>query len=163
MSGAGPALVLERRQLAALEAAAQAAYPEECCGLVVGRPTGGAAWRATRLVPAANLAADRRRSFELDPAAHFAVLRGLREAAPGGEQLLGHYHSHPDAAAAPSERDRAQAHDPDMIWLIIAVAQGRAAGATAWQATLSDDGGTCFHSIVLTVVEDGAEDAENPC
>lgn len=104
-----------------IAAAARAAYPEECCGLLVGvgGGEGGGEVRVTRIVECENVAAPSRRDrFEIDPRRQFAVLRGLRGSA---EAIVGHYHSHPDAAAAPSAQDCRQIFDPCLIWLIVAV------------------------------------------
>jgi len=132
-------LLLDQSQKAALAAAAEAAWPEECCGLLVGRhlaaADGGQVTLAvTRLVPAANRHPEPRHGFDLDPATHFALLRELRDGA-GGETILGHYHSHPEGPAQPSPRDAAQAWDADMVWLIVGLTGGRTAVITAWMVT----------------------------
>jgi Predicted metal-dependent protease of the PAD1/JAB1 superfamily len=105
--------------------AAEAAWPAEACGLVIGRGKGQLV-RVTRLVPAANLLAgtspDR---FELDPATRLQVERELREAG-GRDRILGHYHSHPDGTAEPSATDRAMAFEPELAWIIIGVINGQA-------------------------------------
>ncbi|RAU22301.1 hypothetical protein CU669_09265 [Paramagnetospirillum kuznetsovii] len=117
-------LVMTAEQLAVIAAAAEAAFPAECCGLLVG--TGKRPIRVTRLVPAPNLlrhtAPDR---FELDPRIRFETERALRGTR---ERVVGHWHSHPDGSATPSATDLAQAWEPDMAWLIAGVAatpQGR--------------------------------------
>lgn len=71
-----------------------------------------------RAVPAANVATDRRRRFEIDPAIRFKLLREVRG---GNETMIGHYHSHPNHPAVPSATDLAMAFEPDLLWLIIAV------------------------------------------
>lgn len=104
-----------------LLAAAAAAAPEECCGLLLGREN-----RIETAVPAANVAADRTRSFEIDPA---VLLRTHREARGLGQQVIGHYHSHPNGSAEPSKRDAARATENGQLWVIIA-----AGTLSAWQA-----------------------------
>lgn len=88
---------------------------EEACGLLLGSLSeeGG---RIVEAVPATNVAEDRRRRFEVDPATLLKVHRGAREA---GQALVGCYHSHPDGAARPSLRDAANAEQPGWIWLIL--------------------------------------------
>lgn len=122
-------IALSREHLASLRAAAEAAYPEECCGLVVGTVAAEGA-RASRTVASPNVAADRRRSFEIDPRVLFRCQRELRGTP---ERVIAAYHSHPDGRAAPSERDLAMALDPDLIWLIVAVAGGRAGAINAYR------------------------------
>jgi proteasome lid subunit RPN8/RPN11 len=104
-----------------LLSAAATAAPEECCGLLLGRDN-----HIEAAVPAANVAADRTRSFEIDPA---VLLRTHREARGQGQQVIGHYHSHPNGSTQPSKRDAARASDNGQLWLIIADSR-----LTAWQA-----------------------------
>lgn len=92
------------------------AYPRECCGLVEGAIDGSRA-RVTALHPMPNVSKEMDR-FEIDPAAHIALLRGLRGA---DRAIVGCYHSHPNGRAEPSERDRESAIEPDFLWLICAV------------------------------------------
>lgn len=96
-----------------ISAAALAAYPAECCGLLVGRTVADGII-VTGIEPAANLRPEPDR-FELDPAVHLRVQRMLRGTA---ERVVGHYHSHPNGRAEPSATDLAAAHDPDLVWLI---------------------------------------------
>lgn len=132
-----------RRQLIA---EAGAAFPRECCGLIegvrefppsharevlrptqVGRSGGGNAGfdddssryvvRAAGIHPAPNLAV-RSDRFEIDPAAHFALLRRLRGT---GREIVGCYHSHPNGAAELSACDRQSAFEDDFLWLVLAI------------------------------------------
>ena len=111
-------LLIADRLIEAMLQAARAAMPEECCGLLVGRGN-----HVTRLVPANNVHEAPRRFFTIDPAAQFATLRDLRPAG-GGEEVIGHYHSHPDGPAAPSPRDLAEAFDAQAIWIVIDPSRG---------------------------------------
>ncbi len=130
--------------LAEITAAAEAAYPAECCGLLVGR--GRRQLRVTRVVPSVNLlAAERRDRFEVDPALRLALMRELGD---GPERLIGHYHSHPDHAAAPSATDLAMAFEPELVWLITAVAGGRAGATAAFRLAA---GGGAFRALALKI------------
>lgn len=84
----------------------------EICGLLLGCDG-----RIEEARPAANVAADPARTFEIDPAALFAALRSERT---GGPALIGYYHSHPSGAAAPSARDLEMAAEDGKLWLIVA-------------------------------------------
>jgi len=64
------ALMLGRRAYLDIAAEAQARFPDECCGVLVGTVRAGRAY-AMRAVPAANVAADRARHFEIDPVVLF--------------------------------------------------------------------------------------------
>jgi proteasome lid subunit RPN8/RPN11 len=115
-----PELLAEMRRLA------EAAYPEECCGLLIGRREAEAVV-VTRQAPSPNVTAgNRRRTFEVSPQVRFDLMRELRD---GPETIVGHYHSHPDGAAEPSATDLAMAWEPDLAWVILAVPGGQAAFA----------------------------------
>lgn len=101
--------------------AAEAAYPEEACGLLIGH--GSRRARLTGVAPSANLAADRRTGFEVDPAVRFRLMRDL---AGNKERIVGHYHSHPDCAPIPSATDLAMAYEPEFFWIITGVFGGQA-------------------------------------
>ena len=131
-------IILAAADLDAIAAAAEAAYPHECCGLLAGRTAAPDALRVTRVVPSRNVAEQRRHDrFEVDPQVRFDLMRAL---AGSDERLIGHYHSHPDHPAVPSATDRAMAHEPDLIWLITAVAAGRATATRAWRPVCEDCG-----------------------
>ncbi|HEY8351717.1 MAG TPA: M67 family metallopeptidase, partial [Sphingomonadales bacterium] len=86
-------LLLPDRLRAEIIAHARETFPEECCGLLVGRRAADGALVAENTVRAANVAAERRQDrFELDPAVHLRVQRELRGSGLG---VIGHYHSHP--------------------------------------------------------------------
>ncbi|MDA5193006.1 M67 family metallopeptidase [Govanella unica] len=122
----------DRQQIAE---AAQAAFPQECCGLLIG--TDG---RVNRVVAARNLRAEPDR-FELDPALHLKIQRELRGTA---ERVIGHYHSHPNGHALPSQVDLAEAYDPGLVW-VIAATDGQAVEIAAFEFD-----GTEFKALALT-------------
>ncbi|MBU6166261.1 MAG: M67 family metallopeptidase [Alphaproteobacteria bacterium] len=114
-----------------------AASPDaEICGLLVGRGT-----RVERLVPARNVSADPARSFEIDPA---TLLAAHREARGAGQQVIGHWHSHPNGHSAPSARDAARASQNGQIWVILA-----AGTLTAWVARSTGPGPAQFDSVAV--------------
>lgn len=120
--------------LAAIARQAEAAYPEECCGILVGRfqqgeGGGRAGARVVRAVAADNVHADRRRRFAIAPE---VLLREQKAARAEGLELVGYYHSHPDHSAEPSDADRRDAW-PGVSYLIVAVAGGAAGEARSWR------------------------------
>lgn len=117
----------------ALEAAALAAYPQEFCALLLGRPLAdGNGFAIEDWRPTANIHPEPLRHFELDPVAHFVTLREMR-ARNDGRAVIGHAHSHPDAKAEPSATDLAMAFDEEMIWLILSPTAEAVTALTAWQ------------------------------
>lgn len=126
-------LRLTPAQLRTIEAAAEAAYPEEACGLLVGRRAPDGGWRVGAVEASANVAEPpRTRRFEVDPRLRLRLERRLRGRP---DSIVGLYHSHPDGAAEPSERDRAMVFEPALIWLITAVGRNRAPATRAWRPT----------------------------
>lgn len=124
-------ILITPEHLKTIADAAEAAFPAECCGLLVGRGALPRRLTVTRVIPAANLLAeagcDR---FELDPRARFEAMRQCEGTA---ERIIGHYHSHPDGSAHPSPTDLACAHEPDLAWIIAGVAHGQMIQTQAWR------------------------------
>lgn len=110
--------------LKAMIDAAEAAYPAEACGLIIGRGKGQLI-RVTRVVAAPNLLAGTGDRFELDPEVRIRVEKELRETGTK-DRIVGHYHSHTDGSSDPSATDRASAHEPALAWVIIGVLDGQA-------------------------------------
>ena len=146
----GMRLVLTEAKLRDITTEAAAAYPEECCGLLVGRRASSEVV-VTRTVPSPNLAVDesgaprRADRFEVDPELRLAV---MRECEGTVQELVGHYHSHPDHPARPSVHDLDMALEPELVWLIIAVANGKAGEVTAH---VLDETARRFREIPLRV------------
>ena len=114
---------------------AEQAYPDECCGLLVGE--GDPTVTVTRVVSSPNVAASGKGdSFEVDPKLRFDLMRELDG---GVHRIVGHYHSHPDHPARPSRRDVEMAWEPEMVWLITSVIGGIAFRTTAH--VIDRDGG----------------------
>ncbi|CAA7621575.1 Mov34/MPN/PAD-1 [Candidatus Terasakiella magnetica] len=125
-----PVIVLTPAQMASIADAAEAAFPAEGCGLLVG--TGRRTITVTRLVAAKNLlAGDGPDRFELDPSIHIRMECDLRGTP---ERIVGHWHSHPDGTAQPSATDLAMAWEPDLVWLIVGVAASCSGGGQVVQA-----------------------------
>lgn len=142
-------IFLARADLKAITDAAEAVYPHECCGLLVGRREGADAIVVTRVCPSPNVTQDDARdSFEVSPQLRFDVMRALNEGGP--ERIVGHYHSHPDHPAQPSARDLERAWEPDLVWLITAVAGGQAIHTTAH---VLDAEGRQFREVPLRTLD----------
>jgi proteasome lid subunit RPN8/RPN11 len=107
---------------AALERGARAAYPAEACGLLLGRRQ-GAELAIAEATLAQNLVVGRapsaaRRAFELDLV---DVVRAEDRARACGLELVGVWHSHPDAPPIPSSEDRL----PSSTWCQVLVSLDR--------------------------------------
>ncbi|HEX9668439.1 MAG TPA: M67 family metallopeptidase [Thermoanaerobaculia bacterium] len=126
-------LVVVPSDLAAIERQAAAAYPEECCGILLGKAEGGR-MVVERIVPADNERQESRGNrFVIGPE---TVLAAQRAARAEELEIVGYYHSHPDHPAQPSEFDRENAW-PGVSYLIVAVAHGKPSEVRSWR--LADD------------------------
>lgn len=131
------AVTISRMLLDQIQAIA-AADRAEVCGLLLG-----ATGRIEAIAPAANVAPDPARHFELDPAALIAAHRAARA---GRAQIIGHYHSHPSGVAMPSATDAACAAPDGSLWLIVAGGDAR-----LWVAQGDGAGGVRFAPATLRV------------
>lgn len=126
-------LIIDGSQERRIRQAAEEAYPDECCGFLIGK-AGNGVRTVTRIQESVNERTDSLRNrFLIGPQEMLRTERELRE----GESVLGFFHSHPDAPARPSEYDRTHAW-PWYSYLIVAVRQGRSEELTNWR--LQEDG-----------------------
>ena len=95
----------------ALRAEAQAAHPNESCGLLTGKPG-----LIIAVVPARNVSPHPATTFEIDPG---TLMRTHREVRDRQHHVIGHYHSHPNGGAEPSPRDAARATHNGQVWVIV--------------------------------------------
>lgn len=124
--------------VATLVAEAATAAPKECCGILLGRG------RIEEARPAANLAADPLRRFEVDPAALIAAHRAARS---GGLPVIGYYHSHPSGHPVPSATDCEHAGGDGSVWAIVAPE------AAGWAVAFWRDGAQGFAALSYEVVD----------
>ena len=122
--------VLREEDQARLQAHAQAGYPDEVCGFLLGSlDLPGRVFTVWETRAAVNRRGSRAsRRYRIDPDEYRAA---EREAEEKGLELIGIYHSHPDAPAVPSEYDRDHAW-PNSAYVIVPVEAGRAGELRAW-------------------------------
>jgi len=127
----------------AIAAHAEATYPDECVGLLFGSLDGELKtalsayavenrWAGQVSLAESDDPSSRRDRFYLDPRDY---LRADREARASGLEIVGCYHSHPDAPATPSERDRVGAQaigGTSFAFVIQSVRAGAAAELASW-------------------------------
>jgi proteasome lid subunit RPN8/RPN11 len=121
--------------LARIRAHGESAYPEECCGVLIGRESADRSGASVeRIVAADNERAESRHNrYVISPQ---ALLKAQREARASGLDIVGYYHSHPDHPARPSEFDREHAW-PGTSYVIVSIEKGKAVDCRSWR--LSDD------------------------
>ncbi|MDZ7269845.1 MAG: M67 family metallopeptidase [candidate division KSB1 bacterium] len=123
--------VIAAEVLAALGQQAEAAFPQECCGLLLGRRT-EAGWHIVSAQALRNASRQPEQGFEFDAVEQ---LRAYRAADAAGWEILGHYHSHPNGRRQPSPTDLrfAVERSDHGLWLILAVGQARFLDASLWR------------------------------
>jgi proteasome lid subunit RPN8/RPN11 len=130
-----PDLRIDREALTAIVAHARRDAPNECCGLLVGRPG-----EILEAVPAGNGAGDPTRRYEISPADYFAQIKRCRRISAAQSEsfgVLGAYHSHPRGGPHPSETDTAEAFR-DFVFVIVGLA-GAAGGMEIRAYTLEGE------------------------
>jgi proteasome lid subunit RPN8/RPN11 len=104
-------------------------YPRESCGLLVGHDAERRRRTVAYAVTAGNVAEAASRRFTIAPE---DFLRAESEARERGLEVVGFYHSHPDAAPLPSRSDLGEAW-PHYSYLIVAVHEGRVSEPRCWR------------------------------
>lgn len=122
---------------------AQATYPEECGGLLLGHNDSRGRIVVEVLRLKNNSSKSRHRRVEVDP---LDYLRAERRAAAKGLGVCGFYHSHPDHPACPSRFDLEQATATTWSYLIVPVSQGQVGPVRSW---ILSQGGRHFVEEVL--------------
>ncbi len=107
---------------------AREAYPEECCGALLGEASGENA-RVRRVEALINRSPEERgRRYVVSPEDYGRVERNAERE---GLALLGFYHSHPDHPPVPSAYDREHAL-PFFHYVVMAVPRGVPGEVRSW-------------------------------
>ncbi|GAC1493677.1 MAG: M67 family metallopeptidase [Chamaesiphon sp.] len=129
------------KHLQAICTHAESAYPDECCGIMLGQITDDGKklveiWQAENVWSAetadlyleAEAVLAKRRRYAIAP---LAMLKAQREARDQHLDIIGIYHSHPNYPAVPSEFDRSCAWS-QYSYVIVSVEQGKACELRSW-------------------------------
>ena len=116
-------------------------YPNECCGVLLGRLEGEER-RVSSVARCGNTRSDSPRDrYHIDPK---ELIRIQREARERGEEAVGFYHSHPDHPARWSATDLAEAHWIGCSYVITAVEGGLAGRTCAFALGGTGEEDKCF-------------------
>ena len=123
-----PMIRLSEKIVDEIESHGEQAYPEECCGMMLGYNENG--FQSIEEVIKIDNSQDenRRRRFFITPEQYRFAEQLARK---WNMDLLGFYHSHPDHPAAPSAFDTDHAL-PWFTYVIVSVDLRKAAAMTAW-------------------------------
>ncbi|MGR3320059.1 MAG: Mov34/MPN/PAD-1 family protein [Candidatus Anammoxibacter sp.] len=119
---------INQKDLETIKEIVKKAYPDECCGLLVGKTTGEER-EVVEIHSLTNLNTERSKDrYEIAPAEYMKV---DRDVASRKLDIIGIYHSHPDHPSKPSEFDAGRAWE-GYSYLIIAIANGREFEMKSW-------------------------------
>jgi proteasome lid subunit RPN8/RPN11 len=138
-----------------LHATATLAYPEEVCGLLLGKWTPGGIVLATQavVVPNGALPAERTHRYTIPPR---LMLEWERIGQRSGLSIVGFFHSHPDAPPIPSATDASLAW-PGYVYVIVALsgANSGALSARPWVSGMAawtfEESSASFIEVPVTV------------
>ena|SRR5258707_10795019 len=117
-------------------------YPNECCGVLLGRVEDDGTRTVTSTARVGNTRTDSAHNrYNIDPR---ELVRIQREARDRGEDILGFYHSHPDHPARWSATDLAEAHWFGCSYVITSVEKGRAVLTNSFELTGTDESDKCL-------------------
>jgi proteasome lid subunit RPN8/RPN11 len=116
-------LILSRALYDDLRTHGEEIYPNECCGILLGRADSGGI-HVTSLLRAGNTRTDSAHNrYHIAPE---ELIAAQRQARSSGLDIVGFYHSHPDHPAQWSTTDFAEAHWFGCAYVITAIAKGKA-------------------------------------
>jgi len=142
-------LMLHARDTERIHAHLCDAYPDEGCGVLIGREQGGVR-EIERVIVSENRREESRHNRYLIAPEQF--LAADREARAAGLDVLGFFHSHPDHPARPSAFDLEHAW-PYYSYMIVSLERGKVADARSWR--LSSDRSRFDPEDVVYVSETG--------
>lgn len=138
-------LTISPAHIEILKAHCSQCWPEEACALLVGHKINGNEDNVTRVVLAKNVAVDRLRFFEIDPAVRIRLEKELRE--NESDSIVGVFHSHPNGPASPSISDEKMVIERQFYWLIAAAEKGELVELNAYKPRAE----TGFSAVQLNI------------
>lgn len=147
------ALQIKEELVRKIQAHGVETFPHECCGALLGKDDEGAR-EVVELFALSNRRDDSPRNrFEITPEDVMLAERTAREMKL---DLVGWYHSHPNAPARPSEFDREHAW-PWYSYIIVSVRDGAPQEMTSWR--LQDDRSAYDPEAIESVASEAASNS----
>jgi proteasome lid subunit RPN8/RPN11 len=130
-------LKLSRAHYDALRRHGEETYPQECCGVLLGRFEDDGSRIVTSIARCGNTRTDSPcKRYNIDPR---ELVRIQREGRERGEEIVGFYHSHPDHPAQWSPTDLAEAHWIGCSYVITSVEKGKAGVTNSFELAGSNE------------------------
>ena len=127
----------------ALRAHGEETYPDECCGVLLGKNVPGVGNEVKALVRAGNTRTDSAHNrYNIAPV---ELIRIQRQAREQGLDIVGFYHSHPDHPAMWSSTDFAEAHWLGCSYVITSVEQSTAKVTNSFLLLGTEEDNKQFH------------------
>jgi len=116
-----------------IKADGEAAYPNECCGVLIGEVdnAGIKTVKSTLTIDNAREDGEQYHRFLITPE---DMMKAEQTARANKLDVIGFYHSHPDHPSAPSGYDKDHAL-PFYSYVIVSVDKGKAQVLTSWELT----------------------------
>ena len=135
-------LKIPRRVLDEVRSSVALSYPDEGCGLLVGRRAGDISYVEYMAATKNVYEGPRRTRYSIDP---IEYLRIEEKALSEGREVVGIFHSHPDAPASPSQYDVEHAV-PGLSYVILSVRLGEPREIKCWK--LNDDNSSMVEQAI---------------
>ena len=130
-------LRIEYADYEALRAHGEETYPNECCGVLLGKSVAGEGNHVREIVRAGNTRTDSAHNrYHIAPQ---ELVKIQRQARTLGLDIVGFYHSHPDHPPTWSPTDFAEAHWIACSYVITSVEKGNAAVTNSFELTGTDE------------------------
>jgi len=124
-------IAVSTRHLAAIIAHGKKDYPNECCGLLVGRTDKDGRKVVEETLPIENASPDEAR-HDRSLITPKDLMRGEKYARSKQLEVVGNYHSHPDWPAEPSQFDLDHAW-PTWSYIIASIREGKGSDLLSWE------------------------------
>jgi proteasome lid subunit RPN8/RPN11 len=149
-------LRIEYTDYEALRAHGEETYPNECCGVLLGKNIPGEVNSATatnavsQIVRAGNTRTDSAHNrYNIAPQ---ELVKIQRQARGLGLDIVGFYHSHPDHPAQWSKTDFAEAHWLGCSYIITSVEHGKAATTNSFLLSGTEEDNKRFQDEAIEIM-----------
>ncbi len=142
-------LTIQYADYEALRAHGEETYPNECCGVLLGKNNGVEGNTVRQIVRAGNTRTDSAHNrYNIAPQELVKIQRQARNL---GLDIVGFYHSHPDHPAQWSPTDFAEAHWLGCSYVITAVEKGKAAITNSFLLLGTTEDDKKFHDEAIEI------------